>query len=418
MARIVQKFGGSSLASIEKIRQAAAIAVDLVNQGHEVTTVVSAMGKTTDLLISMAEEISATPDPRELDMLLATGEQQTIALMAMAIEELGAQARSFTGYQAGILTESQHGAAKIREIDVTAVESALNRGEVAVVAGFQGTTTEREITTLGRGGSDTTAVALAASLGAERCDIYTDVLGVFTADPHLVPDAKQLSCISYEEMFELANTGAKVLNARSVEMAMESHVPVRVRSTFEPEKLGTLITHKFVAPEYTICGITADKNISCFSLSIENEGDNAGPLEGVASIFTRLAELSISTDMVMLLALEDEPIQELVFMVEKHFATRVRKVIASFEEKMKSPALTVDDNLARISIIGRRLTGKPEVVASVFDVLNQAHIPIHLVATGDLRMSVLVPLHYADQAVQLIHDRFNLSEESPAFKTI
>ena len=251
MARLVQKFGGTSVGDVSKILKAAAIAVKAASDGHEVTTVVSAMGHTTDHLVSLAEQIYpevAKRPAREMDMLLATGEQVSIALMTMAIQSLGYQARSFTGAQAGIITESAHGAAKIQEIRSERLESSLARGEITVVAGFQGVTENDELTTLGRGGSDTTAVALAAALGADRCDIYTDVRGVFTADPRLIADARCLPSVSYEEMLELAATGAQVMNARSVEMAMDNQVQVRVRSTFNPEDQGTLITHRVSSP--------------------------------------------------------------------------------------------------------------------------------------------------------------------------
>src|SRR4030095_8518048 len=229
MGRLVQKFGGTSVSDVNRIRKAAEIAVRAAAEGHEVTTVVSAMGQTTDQLIRLAEQVTPDPHPRELDMLLVTGEQVSIALMSMAIQSLGGQDRSFTGAQAGIITEHNHGLARIKEIRSEGLEASLARGEIAVVAGFQGTAENNEITTLGRGGSDTTAVALAGALAADRCDIYTDVNGVYTADPRMFPEARRLSSLSYEEMLELALAGAQVMNARSVELAMDTHVPLRVR---------------------------------------------------------------------------------------------------------------------------------------------------------------------------------------------
>jgi aspartate kinase len=413
MGRLVQKFGGSSVADVELIRKAAEIAVKTASEGHEVATVVSAMGKTTDQLISLAEQISERPNSRELDMLVSTGEQVSIALMTMAIQELGWQARSYTGAQAGIVTECQHGLARIKEVRPERIAASLARGEIAVIAGFQGITDNHEITTLGRGGSDTTAVALAAALGAERCDIFTDVNGIYTADPKLLANARRLPAVSYEEMLELASTGARVINARSIELAMDTHLPVRVRSTFQPDDLGTLITHRMVAPDYTIAGISLD--LSQASISLKTPAlsmHEAKQLEGVASLFTRLNELSIQTDMVMLLSREDEPSQELAFTMDRRSLARVTSIIESLSESLGEPKMGVDTDIARISLVSHRLTSRPEIVAGVFDVLNNASIPVKMVATGDIRVSVLLSVEHAYNAVKLIHNRFNLSEGS------
>jgi aspartate kinase len=418
MARLVQKFGGTSVADVNKIRKAAEIVVKAAAEGHEVTTVVSAMGHTTDHLISLAEQITPTVgdrNPREMDMLLATGEQVTIALMTMAIQTLGYEAKSFTGAQAGIITEGRHGVAKIQEMRTDRLESALARGEIAVVAGFQGISENDELTTLGRGGSDTTAVALAAALGADRCDIYTDVRGVYTADPRIISDARKLPSVSYEEMLELAATGAQVMNARSVELAMDNQVPIRVRSTFVPEDVGTLITHRVVSPEYTIAGISCDMNSAIITLKSLNTLDGvneAKPLEGISALFTRLQELGIQTDMVMVLKHEDEPSQELVFTIEKSSLPRVQQLIESLALSLGNPLMQVETDIAKVSVVGRRLTNRPEVVAGVFEVLNGAEIPVQMVATGDMRMSVLTPAKYGRDAVKLIHQRFNLADGS------
>jgi aspartate kinase len=415
MARLVQKFGGTSVADVKKIRKAAEIAVKNASEGNEVAVVVSAMGHTTDHLITMAEEISDNPDAREMDMLLSTGEQVSIALMSMAIQSMGWQARSFTGQQAGIITGASHGTAKIREIRPDKVESSLKRGEIAVVAGFQGITEGNDITTLGRGGSDTTAVALAGAICAERCDIYTDVAGVYTCDPRIVPEARRLSAISYEEMLELAATGAQVMNARSIEMAMDSHVPIRVRSTFQPEDSGTLITNRLVAPEYTVCGLSLDLNQASINLKCPAQDVDAKRVEGVSSLFTRLQELNISTDMVMLLAREDEPCQEFAFTVEKRSVPRVLSIIESLGKTLGSPHIHCDTDIARISVVGRRLTSRPEVVATVFDQLSSASIPVLMVTSADLRVSIVVPASYAKEAVRLVHERFNLADVSMDF---
>ncbi|MBP6746526.1 aspartate kinase [bacterium] len=415
MARIVQKFGGTSVADVNKIRKAAEIVVKAASEGHEVTTVVSAMGHTTDHLISLAEQIIPTSgerNPREMDMLLATGEQVSIALMTMAIQTLGHEAKSFTGAQAGIITESRHGVAKIQEMRTERLESSLARGEIAVVAGFQGVTENEELTTLGRGGSDTTAVALAAALGADRCDIYTDVRGVYTADPRIITDARKLPSVSYEEMLELAATGAQVMNARSVELAMDNQVPIRVRSTFVPEDVGTLITHRVVSPEYAIAGISCDMNSASVTLKSLDNATESKPLEGISALFTRLQELGIQTDMVMVLKHEDEPSQELVFTVEKSALPRVQQLIESLALSLGNPLMQVETDIAKVSVVGRRLTNRPEVVAGVFEVLHNASIPVQMVATGDMRMSVITSAKHGRDAVRLIHQRFNLSDGS------
>lgn len=413
MARIVQKFGGTSVADVNKIQKAAEIVAASAKEGHEVTAVVSAMGHTTDHLISLAEQI--WPDPhmksaREMDMLLATGEQVSIALFTMALQKLGYTARSFTGAQAGIITENRHGAARIQEVRPDKLESTMARGEIAVVAGFQGITESSELTTLGRGGSDTTAVALAAALGADTCDIYTDVKGVYTADPRIISTARCLTAVSYEEMLELAATGAQVMNARSVELAMDNQVPIRVRSTFTPEDPGTLITHRVASPEYTIAGIACDMNSAVITLKSLSSGSDVKPLEGISALFTRLSELAIQTDMVMVLKHEDEPSSELAFTVEKGSLSRVQQIIESVALALGNPLMQVDTDIAKVSVVGRRLTSRPEVVSGVFETLSTADIPVQMVATGDMRVSVLMPARHGREAVKLIHERFNLQE--------
>jgi aspartate kinase len=413
MTRLVQKFGGTSVADVQKIKRAAEITAQAAAAGHEVTTVVSAMGHTTDHLIELAEQVMADPHgqaSREMDMLLATGEQVSIALFTMALQSLGVNARSFTGAQAGIITENRHGSARIQEVRSDKVEATLSRGEVAVVAGFQGITESEELTTLGRGGSDTTAVALAAAIGADRCDIYTDVEGVFTADPRIISEARCLPSVSYEEMLELAFTGAQVMNARSVELAMDNQVPIRVRSTFTPENPGTLITHRVASPEYTIAGIALDMNSAVLKLKSLSAVSDTKPLEGVSSLFTRLTELGIQTDMVMVLKREDEPASELVFTVEKSALARVQQLIESLASALGNPLMQVETDTAKVSVVGRRLTSRPEVVAGVFETLNDAEIPVQMVATGDMRVSVLMPARFGREAVRKIHQRFNLEE--------
>ena len=410
MTRLVQKFGGTSIQDIQRVKKAAEIAVEAASKGKEVATVVSAMGDTTDHLIEMAEQINKNPNPREMDMLLATGEQMSIALMSMAIQELGYQAKSFTGAQAGIITESTHGFAKIQRVEPQAIEASLTRGEIAVIAGFQGITQNSELTTLGRGGSDTTAVALAAALEADRCDIYTDVEGIYTADPRLLSEAQKLPALSYEEMVELSATGAQVLAATSVELAMDCNVPVRVRSTFQPKDRGTLISNRLLVPEYTVCSISCDMQQAAITIRSNMDNREDSKLEGLSALFTRLQELGIHTDMLMLLAHEDEPSQEVAFTVEQRSLSKVQSIIESNDPKLGHPKISVDTDIARISVVGRRLTSRPEIIASVFESLQSGGIPVNMVSTGDIRVSVLLPAKYARQAVKLLHSNFGLSQ--------
>jgi aspartate kinase len=343
-------------------------------------------------------------------MLLSTCEQVSGALLTMAIQELGWQARSFTGSQAGIVTEHQHGTAAIRDVYPEAIEACLGRGEIAVVAGFQGITESAEITTLGPGGADTSAVALTAALAAERCDIYTDVRGVYTAPPQIVKNARCLPALSYEEMLELTCSGADLLSSSSLELAIDTHIPIRVRAGHRPDDLGTLITHRLMAPDYKICAVALDKNHD--SLTLKSVEAAAASLEGVSSLFTRLQELNISTDMMMLLAREDEPSQELALTVDRRSLAKVRSIIQSLASSLGNPKVTVDTSSARISVIGRHLTSRADVVAGVFETLGQAHIPVQLVSTSDMRVTVLLPDQYANEAVKLIHNRFRLSDST------
>lgn len=414
MGRLVQKFGGTSVGDAKKLRHVAEIVVKEAAAGHQVAVVVSAMGHTTDQLISLADSVADQQSSREMDMLLATGEQVSIALLTMAIQSLGGRARSFTGAQAGIITDGVHGNARIREIRADAIQECLQRGEIAVVAGFQGITETGDITTLGRGGSDTTAVALAAAMKAEWCDIYTDVNGVYTADPRAVQQARRLEAISYEEMLELSAAGAQVLNARAVELAMNTQVPIRLRSTFEPEDEGTLVTHKFLAPEYTVCGIACDTNHTSFRVTVTRPSQPSSDgsrtpvhyLEAVGRLFQQLHELGIATDNVTLIGKENGAAPELLFTCEKRSARHVQTVIAAMDEELGKPQIVVDSDLARISVVGSGLSCRRGLVAAIFDTLCSASIPIRMLTTGDIRVTALVPEQFRKQAVNHIHEKF------------
>jgi aspartate kinase len=416
MGRLVQKFGSATVGDVERIRRCAEIAVKAASEGHEVMAVVSSMGESSDRLNSLATQITGNPGNREMDMLLATGDQMSVALMSMAIQSMGGAARAFTGTQSGIITEQKNGATAIKEINCLPIESALARGEIAVVAGRQGVSESAEITTITHGGANVAAIALASSFGAERCDIYTNVRGVCTTDPNILSKARLLPAISYEEMLELSATGTPLMSVPALEMAMDTHLPIRVRSLQDPDNLGTLITHRLVAPENTVCAISLDLRQASLTLKSLNLGADENTLEGISALFTRLGELNITTDMVMLLTREDEPAQELSMTIDRHSIARVRAIIDSLSNFLGAHQVRTDTEIARISVIGRRLTSHPEVVAAVFDTLNHANIPVQMVATSDLRVSVLLPSVHSAPAVKLLHDRFMLDESGHGYQ--
>lgn len=402
MGRVVQKFGGTSVKDAEHIRNVAKLVAKAYNEGNQVVTVVSAMGHTTDHLVNMADDINPDASDREMDMLLATGEQVSIALLSMAVQALGLKVRSFTGAQAGIITDGLHGTARITEIRTEALEATLARGEIAIVAGFQGITETGEICTLGRGGSDTTAVALAAALRSETCDIYTDVNGVYTADPRACSSARKLDVISFEEMLELASAGAQVLNARSVELGMTMKVPIRCRSTFEPDDVGTLITHKYLAPDYVVCGIACDTSRIAFTLHLPIKHK----IESISHLFHSLNTQGIATDMVTLLGRDDSTPPELIFTVDKRAGRKVEQAIAELKDELGYPEVKTDADIARISVVGSGLSCRRGVVAAIFDTLCGANIPVQMLTTGDIRVTALVPARYKNEAIERIHERF------------
>jgi aspartate kinase len=412
MGRLVQKFGSHVLPDVESIRKAAEIAIRAAEEGNEVAAVISSMGKTSAQLRAVAEMVAPNPNPRDMDMLLTTAEQASVALMSMAIQALGWPARSFTAAQAGIVTENRHGDAPIKEIDCEEIENSLARGEIAVIGGFQGVTDSKELTTVGDGGVDASAIALACSLEAERCDIFCDTSGVCTADPRVVPKAKVLASISYEEMLELSFSGLHHLHPEAVELAMDNLVPIRIRPINNYEHLGTIITQKQSSSESSPCSVALDEEHAAMTIKIYNTGPEERPLEGFTSLFARMDELAINTGMVMLLTHEDEPAQELSFTVDKRHVPRVRSIIDSLAAVIDHPIVRVDPQIATISIIGRGLGARPEVVSNVFEVLERSSIPVTMVSTSDLRVSVVLPALHARNAVRLVHARFQLPFEA------
>jgi aspartate kinase len=401
MAVIVQKYGGSSVADTEKIMAVARRIVDTVQEGHQVVAVVSAQGKTTDALIAQARAISPQPPKRELDMLLATGEQVSIALLAMAINSLGQPVISLTGAQGGIMTDTQHTKARIRIVDGTRITAELQKGQVVIVAGFQGVTTTNDITTLGRGGSDTTAVAVAAALGANVCEIYTDVEGVYSADPRIVPQARKIEEVDYSEMLELASLGAMILQPRAVEVAAIYGVPIHVRSSFSKAS-GTIIREvNLVEREIAVTGVASDENCAKITLvGIPND------VNVLYHVFSSLAAESINVDMIVQAGTVGE-ITDLTFTVTQEELEPALGTIAKVQGDQKWQVLC-DENVAKVSIVGAGMMTNPGVAAGMFEALNAENIPVFVVSTSEIKVSCLVPRANYQRAVQACHRKFGL----------
>lgn len=401
MAIIVQKYGGSSVADAERVMAVARRVVETARSGNKVVVVVSAQGDTTDYLIQQARAISKNPPKRELDMLLATGEQVSIALLAMAIDSLGHPVISLTGAQGGILTDTQHTKARIRMVDGARIKAEMDKGQVVIVAGFQGLNSANDITTLGRGGSDTTAVAVAAALGAEVCEIYTDVEGVFTADPRTVPDARKLAEVDYGEMLELASLGAMILQPRAVEVAAVYGVPIHVRSSFSKNP-GTIIREvDSVEREITVTGVASDENCAKVTLvGIPNEVDV------LYRIFSTLAAEGINVDMIVQAGTPNAT-NHLSFTVTREDLEATLRTIAKLQgdEDWK---VIADDDVAKVSIVGAGMMTNPGVAAKMFEALNEENIPVQVVSTSEIKVSCLVPRELHSQAVQACHRKFEL----------
>ncbi len=403
MKRIVIKFGGTSVMDTKRIERAAQISLAVAAEGYQVIVVVSAMGHTTDHLINLAGDLQATPDRRELDVLMITGEQISAALMAMAIQAKGGKSKSFTGPGAGILTDGEHGNARIQRINPAALEKTLRNGIIPVVAGFQGISTDGEITTLGRGGSDTTAIALAAALNAERCDIYTDVNGIYTADPRIAKSAEKLDTLSYDEMLELALNGAQVLNARSVEIARAKNVKVRVRSTFEPSDSGTLIVSHSSRRAFTGIACNAEKDFIRVTLSLPNEQSKINSRKIRRKRFARrqylLCLLSSAGIKVETGNSLKHTAHELLFCVDKSKTTAALAVLR--QALLSDENIHAETDLVKISIVASEINSACEV--STILTLTKAAIPITLVTRTAHRLSLFIPGHLRAQAIDVLH---------------
>lgn len=402
---IVQKFGGTSVADTDKIKNVANSVIREKKNGNDVVVVVSAMGHTTDYLMKMANDISENPSSREIDMLLSTGEGVSIALLSMAIQAQGYDAVSMNAMQIGIITENIHTKARIVDIKTDKLQKYLDEGKIIVVAGFQGVTPDGEITTLGRGGSDTSAVAVAAALGAERCDIYTDVEGVYTTDPRIVPNASKLDFVTYDEMLELANVGANVLHPRSVETAKQFNMPIRVRSSFNLDNMGTLImgvdNMELCKP---VTGVAVD--MSKVRIVICDVPDEPGV---AAKLFNTLADENISVDtIIQSYARLHNNTNDIAFTISKSDLTKAMELFSRLSDIIDSDKIHVDENIASVSIVGAGMVDRPGVAATMFDTLANLNINIKMITTSEVKISCLVDADLAHDALKGLHKAFNL----------
>ena len=405
MSVVVQKYGGSSVADVERIKRVAGRVVATAEAGNPVCVVVSAMGATTDTLLGLAREVSPRPHPREQDVLLTAGERISAALLAMAVNELGREAVSLTGSQAGIVTDGSHGKARIVELRMQRVHDALERGSIVIVAGFQGVTRGgSDITTLGRGGSDTTAVALAAGLGAEVCEIYTDVEGVFTADPRIVPTARKLAAVTYEEMLELAASGAKVLALRSVEYARNHGVPIHVRSSFSDVDGTWILKEEDVLEQALISGIASDTGEA--KVTILAVPDRPGI---AARVFRPLADAGIHIDMIVQ-NVSAAGHTDISFTLPEADLATAEPVFSVIAQQVDAKGYTCDTDIGKVSLVGAGMRSNPGVAADMFEALADAGINIEIISTSSIRISCVVRSSELERAVQVVHDRFRLSE--------
>jgi aspartate kinase len=406
MALIVQKYGGTSVGDPERIRNVARRVAETRGAGHDVVVVVSAMAGETDRLIGLAQSLAPRPNEREMDVILATGEQVSIGLLSLALQELGCPARSFTGAQVRIQTDAVHTKARIVSIEAERVRQALKAGEVAIVAGFQGVNAEDEITTLGRGGSDLTAVAMAAALEADVCDIFTDVDGVYTADPNIVPEARKLTRISYDEMLELASLGAKVLQTRSVEYAKNYGVPVHVRSSFN-DRPGTLVVKEDAAMEkVVVSGIAYNKQEA--KITVTRVSDRPGI---AAALFGRIAEANIVLDMIVQNIGRDGS-TDISFTVAKSDYARAQEIARGVAAEIGADQVLGDDRIAKVSIVGVGMRTHSGVAARMFAVLGKEKINIQMISTSEIKVSCVIEAKYMELAVRVLHEAFGLGAQA------
>ena len=405
MALIVQKYGGTSVGTIEKIKSVAQKVIDYHRQGNEMVIVLSAMAGQTDSLIKLARELTKNPNPRELDVLMATGEQVSVALFAIALKSMGYDACSLLGFQAAIHTDHLFGRARIHEVKTKRIADELEKGRIVAVAGFQGLDDEGNITTLGRGGSDTTAVALAAALGADVCEIFTDVRGVFTTDPDICPRAKKMDTISYDEMLEMASLGAKVLEIRSVEFAKKYNVPIHVRSTFLDERGTMVIAETKDMERVLVSGVAYNKNEA--RITIKKVPDRPG----IASrIFEPVLKEGIVVDMIVQNMSEDG-FTDMTFTVPKTDFYNAMKLVSDVAQEIQAERVLGDENIAKVSIIGVGMRSHAGVAQKMFEVLARESINIIMISTSEIKVSCVIEEKYTELAVRALHEAFGLDDE-------
>ena len=406
MALIVQKFGGTSVGDLDRIRNVAARVQQEVDAGHQVAVVVSAMAGTTNQLVSWARDIGPIHDAREYDTIVASGEQVTIGLLAIALQNLGIDARSWLGWQVPVRTDDVHGAARIDAIDTALMRERLAAGQVAVVAGFQGIAPDGRIATLGRGGSDTSAVALAAALEADRCDIYTDVDGVYTTDPRIAPKAQKLDAITFEEMLEMASLGAKVLQTRSVAMAMRHNVNLQVRSSFS-DATGTLVVNEdAIVEQEKISGIAYSPDEA--KVTIQGLPDKPGT---AAAIFGELSENHINVDMIVQSATGEGQGADITFSLGRGDLAKALELINAGRDRLGFQDLVATENVTKISVVGMAMRSQPGVAGTMFETLAERGINIEVISTSEIKISVLIASEYTELAVRSLHSAFGLDAE-------
>ena len=406
MALIVQKFGGTSVGDLDRIRNVAARVQQEVDAGHQVAVVVSAMAGTTNQLVSWARDIGPIHDAREYDTIVASGEQVTVGLLAIALQNLGIDARSWLGWQVPVRTDDVHGAARIDAIDTALMRERLAAGQVAVVAGFQGIAPDGRIATLGRGGSDTSAVALAAALEADRCDIYTDVDGVYTTDPRIAPKAQKLDAITFEEMLEMASLGAKVLQTRSVAMAMRHNVNLQVRSSFS-DATGTLVVNEdAIVEQEKISGIAYSPDEA--KVTIQGLPDKPGT---AAAIFGELSENHINVDMIVQSATGEGQGADITFSLGRNDLAKALELINAGRDRLGFQDLVATENVTKISVVGMAMRSQPGVAGTMFETLAERGINIEVISTSEIKISVLIASEYTELAVRSLHSAFGLDAE-------
>ncbi len=406
MARIVQKFGGTSVAGLDCIRNVALRVKTEIDAGHEVAVVVSAMSGTTNQLVSWAADIGPLHDAREYDAILATGEQVTAGLLAIALQNIGIDARSWLGWQVPIRSDNVHGAARIESIDGAAIGDSMKNGQVAVIAGFQGIGPDGRISTFGRGGSDTSAVAIAAALQADRCDIYTDVDGVYTTDPRIAPKARKLSSITFEEMLEMASAGAKVLQTRSVAMAMRHNINLQVRSSFN-DAIGTLVVNEdSVVEQETISGIAYSPDEA--KITIVGLRDQPGIAAGV---FGALADHQVNVDMIVQSASSATKKTDISFSVGRSDLNKAVDIIHKIKEKLEFDSVDASPNVAKISVVGTAMRTQPGVAKTMFETLASIGVNLHVISTSEIKISVLIDAEYVELAVRSLHTAYGLDDD-------